>query len=352
MSVLEKLNHYRKNIMPKLTKDIGKNHFEKKVNLSKKTTIKRILIARPNQRLGNLLLTTPLLQEVTLTFPDAKIDIIVKGDYLAPIVFKNYDNIDKIIALPKKPFDALLKYARVWLSVRNKKYDLAINAVKGSSSGKLLTKMARANYKIFGEFEEEKQYKHNDRDHIAKNPIYNLRHYLKRINTPFNNNELPSLKLKLEPQEIAEGKRVLNNITKNNKETIAIFTYATGAKCYSKEWWLPFYEKLKSTYPDFNIIEVLPIENCSQINFKAPSFYSKDVREIAALLSNTVLFIGADSGIMHLSSAAQIQTIGLFSYTDPLSYGPYGNKSISIKTNGLSPKKIIEKISIRNTATV
>ncbi len=335
--------------MPKLTKSIGDNHFEKKVDLSKKIEIKRVLISRPNQRLGNLLLTTPLLQEVINTFPDVKIDIIVKGGYLPPIVFKNYSAIDKIIVLPRKPFKALIKYVRVWLSVRNKKYDLVINAVKGSSSGRLLTKMANAYYKIFGEFEAEKQMKLEDRIHIAKNPIYNLRHYLSRI--AYKNNKhfkLPGLDLKLEAHEIAHGKKELETIVKNNKATIAIFTYATGEKCYSKTWWLDFYEHLKKEYKNFNIIEVLPMENVSQINFKAPAFYSKDIREIGALIANTILFIGADSGIMHLASASQTQTIGLFSCTDPLNYGVYNNESISIQTNGLNSKQIIEKISIKN----
>jgi ADP-heptose:LPS heptosyltransferase len=41
-------------------------------------------------------------------------------------------------------------------------------------------------------------------------------------------------------------------------------------------------------------------ENVSQIAFKSPTFYSKDIREIGAVIANTEIFIGADSGIMHL----------------------------------------------------
>lgn len=353
MSLLAKLNEYRKYVMPKLTQDIGNNHFEKKIDVSKQIEIKSILITRPNQRLGNLLLTTPLLQEITHLFPDAKIDIIVKGHYLPPIVFKNFDNLDTIIELPRKPFKALIKYARVWLSVRFKKYDLVINAVKGSSSGRLLTKTANGYYKIFGEFEVDKQIQTEDRMHIAKNPIYNLRHYLNRVGYKnISNSKLPGLNLKLDNHEIAYGKKLLLDIVKNDLPTIAIFTFATGEKCYSKVWWLDFYKNLKDEFVNYNIIEVLPMENVSQINFEAPSYYSKDIREIGAFISNTVLFIGADSGIMHLSSASQTQTIGLFSCTDPLSYGTYDNGSISIKTNGLTSKQIIEKINIKSIQTV
>jgi heptosyltransferase III len=78
---------------------------------------------------------------------------------------------------------------------------------------------------------------------------------------------------------------------------------------------------------------VLPVENVSQIEFKAPSFYSKDIREITAFFSNTAVFIGADSGIMHLASAAQIPTIGLFSVTNIDKYKPYNLGSTAIHTD-------------------
>jgi hypothetical protein len=70
------------------------------------------------------------------------------------------------------------------------------------------------------------------------------------------------------------------------------------------------YDRLKAEYSNYNIIEVLPVENVSQIGFKAPTFYSKDVREIGALMANTEVFIGGDSGIMHLASASKVS--GLF----------------------------------------
>ncbi len=95
----------------------------------------------------------------------------------------------------------------------------------------------------------------------------------------------------------------------------------------------PFYERLKSEYPDYNIIEVLPVENVSQIGFKAPTFYSKDIREIGSLIANTEVFIGADSGIMHLASSVQTPTVGLFSVTNIKMYAPYNNNSLAIDTN-------------------
>ncbi|MBT8394249.1 MAG: lipopolysaccharide heptosyltransferase family protein, partial [Bacteroidia bacterium] len=97
-------------------------------------------------------------------------------------------------------------------------------------------------------------------------------------------------------------------------------------------WWMSFYKQLKKEFKNYNIVEVLPVENISQIGFIAPSFYSKDIREICAFISNTSIFIGSDSGIMHLASASFTPTIGLFSVTNENIYHPYNNSSMSFNT--------------------
>ncbi len=327
-----------------MTGNIGKSHFKKPSGTFSALNIKRVLICRPNQRLGNLLLITPLLQEVITTFPECKVDIVVKGN-MATQVFGNYKNVDKIIILPRKPFKELLQYIRVWFSVRSRKYDLVINAVEDSSSGKLLTKMADSDYKVFGDYNDEVDMPAADRNHIAKNCIYNLRDYLELIGheqDPLC--VMQKICLKLSKQEISNGKNMLANIVDSNKKTIAIFTFATGKKCYTPEWWLSFYQKLKTAYPNYNILEVLPIENVSQIGFKAPTFYSKDIREIAAVIENTDLFIGADSGIMHLAASSTAPIVGLFSVTCQKRYGPYGGKNIAIDTNASDLNEWIDEI--------
>ena len=168
---------------------------------------------------------------------------------------------------------------------------------------------------------------------MAKAPVYNFREYLALLGYDLNQNPAPSLDLKLSDIEISEGKKIVEDLVQNDKKTIAIFTYATCSKCYSLPWWETFYEKLKYDFPDYNIIEILPIENVSQIGFKAKTFYSKNVREIASVIASTSFFIGADSGVMHLASASKTPTFGLFSVSDPKMYAPYNTNSFAIDTN-------------------
>jgi ADP-heptose:LPS heptosyltransferase len=314
-----------------MTDGIRLTSLDRDIDFRSKADIKRILICRPNHRLGNLLLVTPLLQEVIEIFPLAKIDLFVKGS-IAPSLFKNYTNVNRIIQLPRRPFGSLWKYLSGWFAIRMNRYDLVINTVNHSASGRLATKFSNSKYKFFGDIDEDPQLRFPDDDHMAKYPVYSFRRNLHAMGFNTSKRKVAFLDLKLSSDEIAAGKRTADAIVHNDKKIICLFTYATGDKCYSQSWWMKFYERLKSEYGDYNIIEILPVENVSQISFLAPSFYSTNLREIGGLIANAEVFIGADSGMMHLASAAKTPTVGLFQKTNTRIYEPYNPGSVAIDT--------------------
>ncbi|NML56848.1 glycosyltransferase family 9 protein [Chryseobacterium cheonjiense] len=338
MKIPKGINLFRRSIMRGLTKNIGKSALKKSEKNDVK--IKKILISRPNHRLGNLLLLSPLVQEVSNTFPESKIDLFVKGQ-ITPIIYKNYTHIDKIIQLPKKPFSNIFKYLKGWISLRTRKYDLVINANFGSSSGRISTLVANSRYKMFGEFDEKYVEKIQDYQHSAKQSIYNLRQFLSELGVSENNETIPNLDIKLDAKETEAGKKKLFSITQNDKPTICLFTNATGDKCYSEQWWSDFYNILKETFPDYNIVELLPVENISKLNFAIPHFYSKDIREMGGFIANTAVFIAADNGVMHLASASGTPTVGLFMVTDENLYKPYNPKSFSVNTQQTTNEDIM-----------
>ncbi len=92
------------------------------------------------------------------------------------------------------------------------------------------------------------------------------------------------------------------------------------------------------------ILEILPVENVSQINFAASTFYSTDIREIASVIAGSTIFIGADSGMMHLASASNTCTIGLFHITSLDKYQPYNKQSMGVDTNKVNQTKLISLI--------
>lgn len=334
---MDQINIFRKKLTGFLTSGIS----QPKKNLPeiKAEDVKKVLVCRPNHRLGNQLLITPLVEELSERFPKASIDIFVKGG-VSHALFKNHPQIGKIISLPKEHFKNLGSYFWSWVILNKNRYDLIINFTSGSSSGRLSTRISRGKVKLFGDEYPDLLFSFEDYRHLAKQPIYNLRRLLKIEGDQI----IPNLNIRLSTPELEKGKELLSEHAGAGDKIISIFTYATGLKCYPPHWWQNFYEKLKMAFSEYVILEILPVENVSQINFSAPTFYSQDLREIASVIAESSVFIGADSGMMHLASASQTPTIGLFHVTNLLKYQPYSKNSSGIETNKLNHDQLIEVI--------
>ncbi|MBD23286.1 MAG: hypothetical protein CL572_06480 [Alphaproteobacteria bacterium] len=75
-----------------------------------------------------------------------------------------------------------------------------------------------------------------------------------------------------------------------------------------------------------------------------------DLIEMYFLMQKSNLFIGNDSGLMHLAALAKVPTIGLFGPSDIKKYSPFGSKTLAIKSpksynelmsyDGFNPKKV------------
>lgn len=337
MNITKDLNRIRKLFFTGATNRIAND--AEVIKAAELESVRKILICRPNQRLGNLLLITPLLLELEATFPDAKIDLIVKGGLANPL-FEQYSNINEIIQLPKRPFINPISYINNYFKAIGSQYDLVINATDDSSSGRIITKKSNGTYKLFGKPTTVYWADKTDNKHIAKKPILALREFTGRSRAI----DIPQLDLKLTKSELRNGHQILIDINKNHKKTICIFTFATGNKMHSKDWWNKLYLEMKLNFKDYNIVEILPMENVSQIDFKAPTFYGRDIRELGAVMAASDVFVGADSGIMHLASSVHVPTLGLFNITDIDMYRPYNHLSQAINTTEIDHLELISKL--------
>ena len=73
------------------------------------------------------------------------------------------------------------------------------------------------------------------------------------------------------------------------------------------------------------------VAKINNINIKNLCGYC-EITEIYALLKHCSLFIGNDSGLMHLSAAANIYTLGLFGPSKEINYRPWGDRSYFLRT--------------------
>ena len=55
------------------------------------------------------------------------------------------------------------------------------------------------------------------------------------------------------------------------------------------------------------------------------------ISELIALTRRAKLFIGGDTGPMHLAAALQVPVVAIFGPTDPARNGPYGTQSVVLR---------------------
>jgi heptosyltransferase-3 len=71
-----------------------------------------------------------------------------------------------------------------------------------------------------------------------------------------------------------------------------------------------------------------------------------ELPEVAAVLARAAMFIGNDSGLMHLAAAAGAPTIGLFGPTPSDEYGPAGPKASAVLADGPPGRGAMEDLPV------
>lgn len=312
-------------------------------------TIFRILVLRPNHRLGNVLMLTPLISEIECTFPGAEIDVLVAGT-AGHDVFSNFVSVRRVHAFPHYALRHLIKLLQTIIKLRSLRYDLIVDPCVDSNSNRMLMTCLKTRHALAIPFRPSGAHTQWSRlmnsapAHLATLPVYLLRHALTPQHS-VNDKEYPRLDMRLTKREQAAGLHVLNTLLgRRNKSshqiTIGIFANATGAKRYDESWWLRFINTLVGQRTEFAILEIVAADACSRLNASFPGYYSTDPRKLAALISNLDHFISADCGVMHLACASGARTIGLFSVTDASRYEPYGGDNRSVVTAGKDARDV------------
>lgn len=301
--------------------------------------IYRILICRPNHRLGNTLLLTPLICELEERYQGAEIDIVSEGD-IAKDVFKGFFSVRRVFCLPRRGFKHPIAMLRTFFQIRRTRYDLIIDPTLRSGFGRALTWLLRGRFKLGFSDRHTRSLTHAAPyavagRHMAKRPVNLVRWAARSI--PITPQFYPPLAIRLAQEERSEGATVVAALAarprrKDSGPIIGIFGNATGAKRYPEAWWMDFMATLQEALPQASIIEIIPAHAQSMLREAWPGYYSSDIRRMAAVLAGLDLFITADCGVMHLGAAAGVPTIGLFKATVLDVYEPYGRHNAGLDT--------------------
>lgn len=314
--------------------------------------IYRILVCRPNHRLGNTLLLTPLIAELEQRYKGAEIDIISEGD-IAKEVFATFFSVKNVFCLPKRGFKHPVSFLRLLFRVRRTSYDLIVDPCIGSGFSRALTKFLKGHYRVgFSDDPKHPGLTHgvpttDTVRHMAKRAI----HLIRSVSEPdkADSEEFPSLDIRLTDDERSKGRGAVLEMLSISPQTAAppivgIFANATGAKRYPEAWWKEFIDTFKQLSPRASIVEIIPAHAHSMLEEQWPGYYSSDIRRMGAVMAGTDLIITGDCGVMHLAVASHVTTVGMFCVTDAAVYAPYGFGSRSLSTQGMSAQDAARQI--------
>lgn len=322
-----------------------------RVPLVPRVGIFRVLVCRPTHSLGNTLLLTPLLQEIEATYPGAEIDIVSRTP-VASEIFGRFASVRRIFILPSRPVHRFGRLIHILTRIRETRYDLVIDPEPRSRTGRALLGLAKARYKVGFQHGHSRALTHPmamsaSVRHSGLRPVDLLRRAVgTTLSMPF-----PVLDIGLSPAEREIGRLILSRLLDSSgvdqgKGVIGIFANATGDKLLPGGWWLPFLATLTARYPEHRVVEIVPAFGRSMLGSRYPTYYSSDVRRLAAMLSALTTFISADCGIMHLACAAGVPVTGIFCATDSDEWGPYGPLDRALDSRGLSPAVLAQQVVV------
>lgn len=93
--------------------------------------------------------------------------------------------------------------------------------------------------------------------------------------------------------------------------------------------------RLRDFYPDALFVAGEADQWLS--HFVEPFYFDHDIIKTASLLKGARLFIGADSGLAHLSAYLGVKTIIIYGPSDPVIWRPIGERVIQVRTYDCKP---------------
>ena len=327
---------------------------------AKPEAVRRIVVLRPNHRIGNTLLLTPLMQQLAAQFPAARVELVTAGG-VARAVFARYPQVIALHAFPGKSYQHPGKVLSLLLHLRRQSYDLAIDPTIRSRAGRFLLRFVRARRRLgYAWGESGKDRILTDAidpalapAHHAEIPVYLLQSALRQLQAPAATAAaLPvPMDIRLSEAERREGvlelEAVLGESLAGPRPTLGLFAHATGAKCLPPQWWCQLVKCLQARAPSIRLVEFLPEDARTRLDGIVPGTFTPQLRMLGAKLAATSLVVIADGGVMHLADAAGAAVLALFKTTAPSQYGPRRAGSESLLANDITPEAVAAHICAR-----
>jgi heptosyltransferase I len=224
--------------------------------------------------------------------------------------------------------------ARVWNDVRSAHYDAAVD-LQGAIRSALLARWSGVPV-VYGASEprESPASMWYTRTVVAAGPHVVEQNLSVAEAVVGHQLTLPCLEL---PRDIETEKKINQRLAENGMRNFAILN--PGAGWGAKRWPAERYGVVGKALAAEGLRSIInygpgeeEIANAAEAASEgAASPVKLSLTDLIALTRRAKLFIGGDTGPMHLAAALQVPVVAIFGPTDPARNGPYGTRSIVLR---------------------
>jgi heptosyltransferase-3 len=289
--------------------------------------IEKILIIRPNFRLGNALISTPVIDAFRERFPSARIDYLAT-DKTWPLLQQR--PVDHFHLLSRSAILRPWQCVTLLRRLRAQRYDLAVQVSEGSTSGFIVTRLIGARYSMGSRKGHQRWYsiEVEGKSSHAYDAIVNL---TRPLGVACRNRPLLQLTEQERYQAMTKIRQLFSLHGDHPADTdfIAIFVGGHQDKRWPLAFWLMLIDAMeahKMRYVVFLGPEefrlLVPIEQRLKSSRYGSLCPPLPIRHFAALLERARLLVTPDSGPMHLAAALDVATISLVRQKKSLAFVP------------------------------
>jgi lipopolysaccharide heptosyltransferase II len=297
-------------------------------------TPKKILVARTD-RIGDVMLSTPVLRNLRIAFPQAHIAFLC-SPYTRPIIEGN-PNVDEVIVYDKATVKGVAAQIKFSSSLRAKNFDWAL-ILHPTTRVHLLTFCSGIPFRVGWNRKNgwllTKRLVHDKQKGLKHEAEYTL-DILRALDIAIVSRETH---FPLKETSEARVERLLSSF--NVKKFIVVHP---SASCPSKRWPTAYFSRFVKLLKERTGLPIVVITSDKERQHAQQVVDENDVydlrgmlsiSELGSLLKRAALFISNDSGPVHIASSFNTPVISIFGRNDPglssLRWGPLGKKSVSL----------------------
>ncbi len=278
--------------------------------------------------IGDVLLATPTVRAIKVARPDARVTMMVNRG--TEDVLSGNQDLDEIVVLDK---GSLAAQWRLIAGLRRRRFDTVINLTDGDRSA-FLSWVSGAPVRIG--FNDEHRWRGKYYTEVVQ-PVPGVQHRidrdleaLKPLNIQAGSKDL---QLWLVPEEMNSADQLLDQLGVQRSQPIVVLQ--PGARYWFKAWPPERFAELADQLTTQYGCQVLiggsnqDIDLAQQIQQKAkcnPIIMAgrTTIKQFAAIAKKSALFVGSDSGAMHIASAVGTPVVALFGPSSLREWGPRG----------------------------